>query len=133
MYTPRFSLPPDSSGTSAWRLDLGRVADSARVTLNGQELGVLIGAPFPLRLRKEQLKSENTLEIAVTNSMTNRIIDLDRRDVNWKRFYDTNLPPKRKENAGPDGLFNASRWPRRESGLLGPVRLLPLAHRSIPK
>ncbi|MDX2031853.1 MAG: glycosyl hydrolase [Blastocatellia bacterium] len=125
-YTLRFPTPAQADA-AGWLLDLGRVADSARVTLNGRELGVLLGAPFQLRIAKEELRAENVLEIAVSNSMTNRIIDLDRRGVVWKRFYNVNMPSKRKENAGADGLFNAASWPLRESGLLGPVRLLPVA------
>src|SRR5262249_25839834 len=74
---------------------------------------------------KEMLKERNTLEVAVSNLMTNRIIDLDRRGVNWKKFYNTNMPARRRENAGPDGLFTAARWTPRESGLIGPVALVP--------
>lgn len=124
IYTLRFPAPTQQ-GADGWLLDLGRVADSARVTLNEQDLGVLLGAPFQLRIAKDRWRPENVLRIAVSNSMTNRIIDLDRRGVLWKRFYNINMPPKRRENAGPDGLFNAARWPLRESGLIGPVRLLP--------
>ncbi|MFN0086401.1 MAG: glycosyl hydrolase [Blastocatellia bacterium] len=126
-YTLRFAAP-SPNGADGWLLDLGRVADSARVRLNGREIGVLIDAPFQVRLRGDQLQAKNTLEIAVSNSMTNRIIDLDRRGVKWKRFNNVNMPPKRRENAGPDGLFNAARWPLRESGLIGPVRLLPIVN-----
>ena len=109
-----------------WALDLGRVAESARVKLNGNELGVLINAPYRIRIPKELLKEQNTLEVAVSNLMTNRIIDLDRRGVNWKKFYNTNMPARRRENAGPDGLFSAARWTPRESGLIGPVALIPV-------
>ena len=105
---------------------MGRVAESARVKLNGNELGVLINTPYRIRIPKELLKEQNTLEVAVSNLMTNRIIDLDRRGVNWKRFYNTNMPARRRENAGPDGLFSAARWTPRESGLIGPVTLIPI-------
>src|SRR5215475_13238967 len=88
--------------------------------------GVLINAPYRIRIPKELLKEQNTLEVAVSNLMTNRIIDLDRRGVNWKKFYNTNMPARRRENAGPDGLFTAAGWTRRESGLIGPVALIPL-------
>jgi glycosyl hydrolase family 106( putative alpha-L-rhamnosidase) len=109
-----------------WLLDLGRVAESARVRLNGNELGVLINAPYRIRIPKEALKEQNTLEVAVSNLMTNRVIDLDRRGVNWKKFYNTNMPARRRENAGPDGLFTAANWTPRESGLIGPVALIPV-------
>ena len=47
----------------------------------------------------------------------------DRQHIRWKRFYNVNFPPNRRENAGADGLFDASRWEPRASGLLGPVTL----------
>jgi hypothetical protein len=87
---------------------------------------VLINAPYRIRIKKELLKEQNTLEVAVSNLMTNRIIDMDRRGVNWKKFYNTNMPARRRENAGPDGLFTAARWTPRESGLIGPVALIPV-------
>ncbi len=122
VYTISFARPDQRD----WTLDLGRVAESARVKLNGNELAVLINAPYRIRIPKELLKEQNTLEVAVSNLMTNRIIDLDRRGVNWKTFYNTNMPARRRENAGPDGLFNAARWTPRESGLIGPVALIPV-------
>src|SRR5262249_23794503 len=122
VYTVSFAGPERGE----WALDLGRVAESARVKLNGNELGALINAPYRIRIPKELLKERNTLEVAVSNLMTNRIIDLDRRGVNWKKFYNTNMPARRRENAGPDGLFTAARWTPRESGLIGPVAMIPV-------
>ena len=122
VYTISFARPERGD----WTLDLGRVAESARVKLNGNELGVLISAPYRIRIPKELLKEQNTLEVAVSNLMTNRIIDLDRRGMNWKKFYNTNMPARRRENAGPDGLFTAAHWTPRESGLIGPVVLIPV-------
>ena len=119
------SFPRPEGDAAAWLLDLGRVAESARVELNGRELGTLIIAPYQVRIPKELLQNQNTLEVSVSNLMTNRIIDLDQRKVNWKKFYNTNMPARRRENTGPDGLFDASRWTPRDSGLIGPVRLIP--------
>ena len=123
VYTLSFQKPRGNADT--WMLDLGRVAESARVKLNGKELGVLIGAPYRARVSRNLLKDQNVLEVSVSNLMTNRIIDLDQKKVTWKKFYNTNMPARRRENAGPDGQFDASRWTPRESGLLGPVRLIP--------
>jgi hypothetical protein len=61
------------------------------------------------------------LEVDVTNLSANRIRDLDRRGVKWKNFYDINF-------VGIDYKpFDASQWPVRPSGLLGPVLLYPVA------
>ena len=124
VYTISFAKP--EAETESWLLDLGRVAESARVTLNGRNLGTLISSPFRVRVPKELLKEQNTLEVAVSNLMANRIADLDRRKVNWKKFYNINFPARLKENAGTDGLFNAAGWSPRDSGLIGPVTLTPV-------
>jgi hypothetical protein len=62
----------------------------------------------------------------VTNLSANRLADLDRRGVPWKKFYNVNYPARFPDNRGPDGLFSAAAWTPLESGLLGPVRLTPL-------
>ncbi len=132
-YTTTFPRP--SGGASAFELDLGHVADSARVTLNGRELATLIRAPWRVTIPADQLRDENTLTISVTNLAANRIADLDRRGVTWKKFYNANMPARRRENVGPDGLFTAARWTPRNSGLLGPVKLgvlVPLQPPSTP-
>lgn len=117
-YTVHFDAP-DHRGEN-WLLDLGRVAESARVRLNGKDLGVLIARPFSLETGP--LKSRgNVLEIEVTNLSANRIRDLDRRGVRWKIFHDINYV---NLDYKP---FDASAWPVRTSGLVGPVTLTPLA------
>jgi hypothetical protein len=123
-YTIIFGQPEGE--TAGWLLDLGRVHESARVRLNGKEVGALINAPYRIRIPKAMMTEKNTLEIAVSNLMANRIADLDRRGVNWKKFYNVNMPARRAENRGADGLFNASRWQPRDSGLIGPVTLTPV-------
>lgn len=123
-YTIAFNKP--GLVADGWLLDLGRVAESARVSLNGAALGTLIKAPYQIRIPKTLLKERNTLEIAVTNLMANRVIDMDRRGLPWKKFYNVNMPARKRENAGPDGLFNAARWTPLDSGLLGPVTLTPI-------
>jgi hypothetical protein len=124
LYTISFAKPEGQ--TESWSLDLGRVAESARVTLNGRNLGTLISSPFRVRVPKELLKKQNTIEVAVSNLMANRIADLDRRKVTWKKFYNINFPARLKENVGPDGLFTAANWAPRDSGLIGPVTLTPV-------
>ncbi len=101
-------------------LDLGRVCQSARVRVNGRDLGTLILPPY--RTVLQDLKpTGNILEVEVTNVAANRIRDLDRRHVAWRIFRDINfasLPPNRS--------FDASNWPLYDSGLLGPVTLQPI-------
>jgi hypothetical protein len=124
-YTLQFPRPAERA--DGWELDLGAVGDSARVTLNGRELAaVLFQPPFRVTIPADSLQADNTLVVAVTNLAANRIADLDRRDPGWKRFYNVNLPARRRENSGPDGNFSATQWAPRPSGLLGPVTLTPV-------
>ncbi len=124
-YTTTFAKPTAQS--EQWQLDLGRVAETARVSLNGQNVATLIGPPYRVVLDSSQLRATNTLEVSVTNLSANRIRDLDVRGVPWKKFYNVNFPARLPENRGPDGLFSAAKWEPLESGLLGPVTLTPLA------
>jgi hypothetical protein len=123
-YTITFRKPKGQA--DGWLLDLGRVCESARVKLNGRELGTLICSPFRITIPENRMEKDNILEIEVSNLMANRIADMDRRDVKWKKFYNINFPPRRRENRGPDGLFDASGWQPRDSGLLGSVKLVPV-------
>jgi hypothetical protein len=116
-YTLRFDAPP--ARPQVWRLDLGQVAQSARVRLNGKELGTCLQPPWRL-LVPELQPTNNLLEIEVTSTAANRIRDLDRRGVPWKNFHDINFV---NIHYRP---FNAADWPVRECGLLGPVTLTPL-------
>jgi hypothetical protein len=115
--TARYSITfdrPTSTQGERYRIALGKVAQSARVRLNGRELGTVIMPPF--QVVAESLKEKgNVLEIEVTNVSANRIRDLDRRGVVWKNFYDTNIV---NIDYKP---FNAANWPMTDSGLLGPV------------
>jgi len=122
-YTIDFARP--AGAAEGWTLDLGRVAESARVQLNGQELGTLLGPVYQVFIPQSQLKATNTLTVSVTNGMANRISDLDRRHAPYKNAYNINMASKLKENRGPDGLFTAEKWAPKESGLLGPVTLTP--------
>ncbi|WP_423129522.1 glycosyl hydrolase [Gaoshiqia sp. Z1-71] len=110
----------------AYRLDLGEVAVSAAVYLNGEKLGTLVGPTYQLSLPVSLLQETNELEIQVSNLMANRIIDMDKNGVNYKKFYNINFAANKRENLGPDGLFTAAHWEPLPSGLLGPVSLTPL-------
>ncbi len=120
--TARYKLTFDAPAKWAkeWQLDLGEVHESARVKLNGRDLGTLILPPY--RMVVDDVKSvDNVLEVEVTNLSANRVRDLDRRKVDWKVMKDINLV---NIDYKP---FDASKWPVRPSGLLGPVTLTPVA------
>jgi hypothetical protein len=124
LYTARFPHPAGAG--DVWRLDLGSVHDSARVSLNGREVATLVGPSFQLTLDAALLAAENRLDVHVTNLPANRIAALDRAGVRWKKFYNVNFPARFPQNRGADGLFTAAKWELLDSGLIGPVTLTPL-------
>jgi hypothetical protein len=118
--TARYVLTFDAPDAAARHvLALGRVAESARVKLNGRELGVLFANPFTLETGPLR-RTGNVLEVEVTNLSANRIRDLDQRGVSWRNFKDINFVNIDYK------AFDASKWPVRISGLIGPVTLQPL-------
>jgi len=125
-YSTSFKRPTINAGV--WLLALGDVKESATVMLNGKKIKTLIGPSYSVKIPAEMLKDENTLQVIVTNGMANRVIDLDKRGVEWKKFYNINMSARLPENRGADGLFTAAKWEPRPSGLLGPVTLTPLRY-----
>ena len=122
-YTTSFKRPTDDP--AGWLLDLGVVKESAAILLNGKPLATLFGPVYRCYVDKSLLAEDNLLEVRVSNLMANRIADLDKRGVLWKKFYNINFPARKPENR-MNGLFDASQWIPRESGLMGPVRLQPV-------
>jgi hypothetical protein len=118
--TISYKIDFDSQTTAAddWMLDLGDVRDSARVILNGKEVATLWSLPLRTRIGSFVKPGKNSLEIQVTNVAANRIRDLDKRKVEWKKFHEINFV---NIHYRP---FDASDWPLTDSGLLGPVKLV---------
>jgi hypothetical protein len=123
-YTTSFKKP--SGNAKQYLLELGQVRESADIILNGVKLASLIGPVFQLKIDASLLKEENQLEIQVANSMANRIIDLDKRKVLWKKFNNTNYPARLGQNRNAKGLFDASNWLPKASGLSGIIQLIPI-------
>ena len=111
VYRTEFEAPP---GNGSWLLDLGDVRHTARVRVNGYEIGRLLMPPYRLRLVNLR-PGRNQLEVEATNLSANRLRDLDQRKVPWRIFHDINLVNTQYQP------FDASAWPVMESGLLGPV------------
>ena len=116
-YTISFNLSEVKA--DAWYLDLGDVRESARVWINGTPAGAVVAHPFRINVTGLVKAGSNELTIEVTNLSANRIRDLDRRGVTWKKFYDINLVDHTYKP------FDAAEWDMKPSGLLGPVLLQP--------
>jgi hypothetical protein len=93
-------------------LDLGDVAELARVIVNGRDLGTWWSAPFRRDITGALHVGENRLEITVTNYWANRLIGDEQPGATRTTF--TPIRPYQADS------------PLRPSGLLGPVRLTAL-------
>jgi len=113
--------------TTAYMLDLGKVCESADIYLNGEKLATLVGPEFQLTIEDYKLQNTNDLEIHVTNLMANRIIDMDKKGINYKKFYNINFAARDRKNLDENGLFTAKNWKPLESGLIGTVKLIGLS------
>ena len=122
-YTLCFNMP--KGDVDDWLLDLGDVRESARVRLNGRDVGTRVAIPFRFCVGAYLTSGENTLEIEVTNLSANRIRDLELRKVDWKIMKDINIVNLHYQK------FKPGEWPLEPSGLLGPVRLIPQKKRSV--
>ncbi len=118
-YTVQFDLPRDTNADD-WILDLGDVRESARLNVNGEDAGTLVALPFRMRIGQYLHPGENTLAIDVTNLSANRIRDLAQHSDDWKVMRDINIVTVDYTE------FKPQDWPVVESGLLGPVRLIPM-------
>ena len=123
-YSILFQKPVD--GAKRWVLDLGEVHETAEVFMNGKKISTLIGPTFQTVIAASEMKQVNKMEIIVANLMANRIAYMDRNNLPWKIFYNTNMPARKRENM-KNGLFDASSWKPLPSGLLGPVTLTPVS------
>ncbi|RZK76192.1 MAG: glycoside hydrolase, partial [Pedobacter sp.] len=112
-YTTTFSFDPKKD--EVYVLDLGKVAESARVWLNGKDLGIAWSIPFQLQVTEELRKGSNTLKIEVANLMANRIKDMDQHKIDWRNYHEINFV---NIDYKP---FDASNWKVMPSGLIGPV------------
>ncbi len=99
-------------------LDLGRVCESARIWINGQDAGYSWALPFELDVSDYIIPGENNLKIEVANLMANRIRYQDIVGIPWRNYHEINF-------VNIDYLpFDASTWEPMPSGLLGPVKLI---------
>jgi hypothetical protein len=118
----RYEVPFSFSHTGAdeYLLDLGKVHESARVRLNGTDLGIFWSIPYEARAGHLLKDGENRLEIEVANLMANRISAMDRANIPWRIFHEINFVNIEYEP------FDASGWKTEPSGLAGPVQLIPV-------
>lgn len=99
-------------------LDLGDVRESARVVVNGKEVATLFAVPFRCDITPYVKKGKNKLQVYVTNLPANRIADMDRQGIEWRKFKEINVVDLNyKKN-----LYDT--WKPVPSGLNGAVRFI---------
>jgi hypothetical protein len=121
-YSVTFNL---NEQADEWLLDLGKLCESARVYVNGQDAGIVWSLPFTLKIGKYLQQGENKLEIDVTNLPANRIRDYDKRGVKWRIFKDINIVSVFYKD------INFGIWGVSPSGLTDEVTLTPLTAKTI--
>ena len=101
-----------------WLIDLGDVRESARVYINGQFIGCAWSVPYILDCNNTLKAGNNEIRIEVTNLPANRIADLDRRGIQWRKMEEINVVDINYKKTSYDG------WEPMKSGLNSEVRLL---------
>ena len=116
VYTTTFQMTKQQV-RQHWMIDLGDVRESARVYINGQFVGCAWAVPFILDCRNTLKKGKNELRIEVTNLPANRISDMDRRAVPWRKMKEINVVDINYKKTTYES------WQPVKSGLNGEVRL----------
>lgn len=114
-YTLEFKMPKIKS--DEYVLNLGKVHESARVWVNGHDAGILWSIPYQTRIGKYLKKGKNTIKIEVANLMANRMRDMDRKGIAWRKYHEINFVNINYKE------FNAANWKPQPSGLVGPVTI----------
>jgi hypothetical protein len=131
-------------GKKKLKLDLGKVEIMAEVKVNGKPLGTLWKAPYLIDITDAVKAGKNTIEITVVNLWVNRLIgdeelpDLSERKPNGSLV---SWPAWVKEGkSDPTGRRSFTTWklwkkdsPLLESGLIGPVKIIPEQHVTVSK
>lgn len=90
VYTTSFKLSAEDSRRN-WQIDLGDVRESARVYINDIYVGCAWAVPFVLDCKNALRKGRNTIHIEVTNLPANRIADMERRGIKWRKMKEINM------------------------------------------
>ena len=101
-----------------YAIDLGDVRESARVYINNEYIGCAWSVPYILSFNGSVLKKGiNTIRIEVTNLPANRIADLDRKGVKWRKMEEINVVNIKYKNTKYDD------WAPMPSGLNSTVKI----------
>lgn len=119
VYSRTFPVSVQFLSSKYFILDLGIIRETARVKINGKDLGLVWCLPYRLIIPEGIIQKENTIDIEVTNLSFNRIIQLDRVGAKWKNFQELNFVNIRYQP------YDASDKKPEDSGLLAPIFIIP--------
>lgn len=127
-YKQNFEFKGESKNTIY--LNLGVVKNMARVTLNGNEVGVLWTAPWQLDISDFIKNGKNDLKIEVVNLWPNRLIGDEKKPYDgiingqWPEWFLKNQPrTSGRFTFTTTQQYNADS-PLLPSGLIGPVKII---------
>ena len=119
VYTTHLKLKKkDLKDAQTWKIDLGDVRESARVYINDEFVGCAWSVPYVLDCGNTLKEGENTIRIEVTNLPANRIRELDRQGIKWRKMEEINVVDINYKKT------TYEEWPLVESGLNSNVRIL---------
>lgn len=113
-YACSFNMPEGVAIDQAV-LSLENVKYTADVTINGKSVGLLWAFPYVVDVSQYLTAGQNTISIAVRSTAANRIAQMDRDGVVWRKFKDTNLLDVKGR------VRDYAWWPIDTQGLHGPV------------
>jgi hypothetical protein len=119
VYTTTVNMTKDEA-KAKWAINLGDVRESARVYVNDNFVGCAWSVPFILDCKDAFKAGKNTLRIEVTNLPANRISEMDRQGVKWRKFDEINVVDINYKKT------SYANWETVKSGLNSSVTLLKL-------
>lgn len=121
VYETTFKLSKDDA-KKHWSIDLGDVRESARVYINNQYIGCAWAVPYILNCKNALQKGNNTIRIEVTNLPANRIADMDRKGIKWRKMKEINVVDINYKKT------TYEKWSLVPSGLNSHVKLVEMDH-----
>ena len=88
---PHRNIRPCHDAQRQWTIDLGDVRESARVYINNKYVGCAWAVPYILNCKDALNKGKNIIRIEVTNLPANRIAEMDRQGVKWRKMKEINV------------------------------------------
>ena len=119
VYTTTVNMTKDEA-KAKWAINLGDVRESARVYVNDNFVGCAWSVPFILDCKDAFKAGKNILRIEVTNLPANRISEMDRQGVKWRKFDEINVVDINYKKT------SYANWEAVKSGLNSSVTLLKL-------